>query len=77
MDMSFENQALTIERLFQHKSELENKAYGVPTAIDEDVTRVKPKPSAAPSANSPKTRSSTRTPGTSKMHARAYSSCKG
>lgn len=38
MDMSFENQALTIERLFQHKSELENKAYGVPTAIDEDVT---------------------------------------
>ena len=41
MDMSFANQALAAEYLFKHASELENKVYNVPAAIDDDVARVK------------------------------------
>lgn len=41
MDMSFANQALAAEYLFQHASELENKVYDVPSAIDDGVARVK------------------------------------
>ncbi len=41
MDMSFANQALAAEYLYQHASELENKVYDVPAAIDDDVARVK------------------------------------
>ncbi len=41
MDMSFANQALAAEYLFLHASELENKVYDVPPAIDDGVARVK------------------------------------
>lgn len=41
MDMSFANQALAAEYLYQHADELENKVYDVPPAIDDDVARVK------------------------------------
>lgn len=41
MDMSFANQALAAEYLFLHASELENKVYDVPAAIDDGVARVK------------------------------------
>ena len=41
MDMSFANQALAAEYLFKHASELEDKVYDVPAAIDDDVARVK------------------------------------
>ncbi len=41
MDMSFANQALAAEYLYQHASELENKVYDVPPAIDDNVARVK------------------------------------
>lgn len=41
MDMSFANQALAAEYLFQQAHELENKVYDVPAAIDDDVARVK------------------------------------
>ena len=43
MDMSFANQALAAEYLFQHASELENKVHDVPAAIDDGVARVKPR----------------------------------
>ena len=41
MDMSFANQALAAEYLYQHKGELENKVYNVPAEIDDGVARVK------------------------------------
>lgn len=41
MDMSFANQALAAEYLYQHADELENKVYNVPVAIDDGVARVK------------------------------------
>lgn len=41
MDMSFANQALAAEYLYQHADELQNKVYDVPAAIDDDVARVK------------------------------------
>ena len=41
MDMSFANQALAAEYLYQHADELENKVYDVPAAIDDGVARVK------------------------------------
>ena len=41
MDMSFANQALAAEYLYQHAGELENKVYDVPAAIDDGVARVK------------------------------------
>ncbi|MGN1360894.1 MAG: adenosylhomocysteinase, partial [Eggerthellaceae bacterium] len=41
MDMSFANQALAAEYLYQHANELEKKVYDVPAAIDDSVARVK------------------------------------
>lgn len=41
MDMSFANQALAAEYLYQHQNELENKVYDVPIEIDEGVASVK------------------------------------
>lgn len=41
MDMSFANQALAAEYLYQHAAELENKVYDIPSAIDDGVARVK------------------------------------
>ena len=41
MDMSFANQALAAEYLYQHADELECKVYDVPAEIDEGVAEVK------------------------------------
>lgn len=41
MDMSFANQALAAEYLYQHAGELENRVYDVPASIDDMVARVK------------------------------------
>ena len=41
MDMSFANQALAAEYLYQHASELENQVYDVPAEIDDGVASVK------------------------------------
>ena len=41
MDMSFANQALAAEYLYQHASELEPKVYDVPAVIDQLVATVK------------------------------------
>jgi adenosylhomocysteinase len=41
MDMSFANQALATEYAVAHASELENKVYPVPVAIDEEIARLK------------------------------------
>ena len=41
MDMSFANQALSAEYVAQHHTELENRVYVVPEAIDAEVARLK------------------------------------
>ena len=41
MDMSFANQALSLEYLLQHSGELEKQVYGVPEAIDREIARLK------------------------------------
>ncbi len=41
MDMSFANQALSALHLLNSADKLENKVYGVPTEIDEEIARVK------------------------------------
>jgi adenosylhomocysteinase len=41
MDMSFANQALSLEYLVKHRSKLDKKVYPVPTDIDEEVARLK------------------------------------
>jgi adenosylhomocysteinase len=41
MDMSFANQALGLEWLHEHVSELEPRVYGIPEQIDRDVARLK------------------------------------
>ncbi|MDQ3645506.1 MAG: adenosylhomocysteinase [Actinomycetota bacterium] len=41
MDMSFANQALSVEWMVQNASKLEKRVYDVPTAIDKDVARLK------------------------------------
>src|SRR2546423_632859 len=41
MDMSFANQALSLEHLALHHSELEPRVYDVPEAIDAEVARLK------------------------------------
>jgi adenosylhomocysteinase len=41
MDMSFANQALSVEWIVQHARKLEPKVYGVPQEIDRDVARLK------------------------------------
>jgi adenosylhomocysteinase len=41
MDMSFANQALSIEYMVKNASKLENKVYGVPAEIDREIARLK------------------------------------
>ena len=41
MDMSFANQALSVEHLVKSAGQLENKVYPVPEAIDKNVARMK------------------------------------
>jgi adenosylhomocysteinase len=41
MDMSFANQAMCAAYLVSHGKELENKVYPVPTAIDEEIAKMK------------------------------------
>jgi adenosylhomocysteinase len=41
MDMSFANQALSVEWLVQHHAELERRVYPVPEEIDREVARLK------------------------------------
>jgi adenosylhomocysteinase len=41
MDMSFANQALSIEHMARHAGELEKKVYGVPGEIDREIARLK------------------------------------
>ena len=41
MDMSFANQALSTEYAVQHAATLERRVYPVPTAIDEEIARLK------------------------------------
>jgi adenosylhomocysteinase len=41
MDMSFANQALTVEYILHHKDELENKVYSVPEEIDRGIAELK------------------------------------
>lgn len=41
MDMSFANQALSLEYLLKHAEELENKVYTIPEDIDREIARMK------------------------------------
>ncbi len=41
MDMSFANQALSLEYMVQHADELDNTVYGVPAEIDHEIARLK------------------------------------
>jgi adenosylhomocysteinase len=41
MDMSFANQALSLEYLLQNAEELENKVYTIPEDIDREIARMK------------------------------------
>jgi len=41
MDLSFSNQALSVEYLINNKNKLSNKVYNVPLEIDENVARIK------------------------------------
>ncbi|NLY75238.1 MAG: adenosylhomocysteinase [Firmicutes bacterium] len=41
MDMSFANQALSVEYIFKNSEKLEKKVYPVPEAIDQEIARLK------------------------------------
>jgi adenosylhomocysteinase len=41
MDMSFANQALSVEYIVKNADKLENKVYGVPDEIDREIARLK------------------------------------
>lgn len=41
MDMSFANQALSVEYMIKNADKLENKVYGVPQEIDTEIARLK------------------------------------
>lgn len=41
MDMSFANQALSLEYMTKNAAQLENKVYSVPTEIDQEIARLK------------------------------------
>ena len=41
MDMSFANQALSIEYMAKNAAELEKKVYSVPAEIDREIARLK------------------------------------
>jgi adenosylhomocysteinase len=41
MDMSFANQALSLEYLMEHEKELENRVYTIPEDVDREIARLK------------------------------------
>ena len=41
MDMSFANQALSLEYMLKHVGEMEKQVYGVPESIDREIARLK------------------------------------
>jgi adenosylhomocysteinase len=41
MDMSFANQALSVEHLVRHGGALDNRVYIVPSEIDAEIARLK------------------------------------
>jgi adenosylhomocysteinase len=41
MDLSFANQALSLEYLVQHRDEMEKQVYTIPEAIDREIARLK------------------------------------
>jgi adenosylhomocysteinase len=41
MDLSFANQALSLEYIIQHSEELENRVYTIPEDIDREIARLK------------------------------------
>jgi adenosylhomocysteinase len=41
MDMSFANQALSLEYIQKHADELENKVYTIPEDIDRQIAKLK------------------------------------
>ncbi|NIS83530.1 MAG: adenosylhomocysteinase [Anaerolineales bacterium] len=41
MDLSFANQALSLEYILEHKDELENQVYTIPEDIDREIARMK------------------------------------
>ena len=41
MDMSFANQALSLEYLMAHEKELENRVYTIPEDVDREIARLK------------------------------------
>jgi adenosylhomocysteinase len=41
MDMSFANQALSLEYLLQHAAEMEKKVYTIPEALDREIAKLK------------------------------------
>jgi adenosylhomocysteinase len=41
MDMSFANQALSVEYLVKHSKELKNQVYSVPEHIDRYIAKIK------------------------------------
>jgi adenosylhomocysteinase len=41
MDMSFANQALSVEHLVKHGVSLDNRVYVVPSEIDAEIARLK------------------------------------
>jgi adenosylhomocysteinase len=41
MDMSFANQALSLEYMVKHVDELQHKVYSVPSDIDNEIARIK------------------------------------
>jgi len=41
MDMSFANQALSLEYMLQHAKEMEKQVYPVPESIDREIARLK------------------------------------
>jgi adenosylhomocysteinase len=41
MDMSFANQALSLEYMLRHAAEMDNQVYGVPESIDREIARLK------------------------------------
>ncbi len=41
MDLSFANQALSLEYLVEHRDEMDNQVYTIPEAIDREIARMK------------------------------------
>jgi adenosylhomocysteinase len=41
MDMSFANQALSLEYLMEHEKKLENRVYTIPEDVDREIARLK------------------------------------